>query len=122
MTSGRFPVVKTLMDAIPYLRTGKGVGIDMTGKSEEEQREIRVALDEHKTGSAHRTAVVCNETLDENWPVDSGDFAAHGTGSCLEGETACGKVLVVAPVLPKLQIPLNVSIGGTWENKDAPVS
>lgn len=112
MTSGRFPVVKTMQDALPFLKSGQGVGIDLSGKSDEEVREIRQAL---SFRTPQRSAVVCSETLDENWPVDSGDFAAHGTGHCLEGDTPCGKVIVIAPALPKLQVPLNVSIGGSWE-------
>lgn len=114
MTSGRFPVVTSVEEAITILRSGSGVGIDLTGKCDSYDKATLEILRRNLEGGVRRSAVVCSETLEEGWPVDSGDFAAHGTGHCLEGENPCVRVLVITPDLPKLKIPLNISIGGSW--------
>jgi hypothetical protein len=121
MISGRFPVVTSVEEALTVLRAGSGVGIDLTGKCPTYAEAAMEILRRNLEGGPRRSAVVCIHTLEEGWPVDSGDFAAHGTGECLEGPDPCTKVLVTNPMFPRLKVPLDVEIGGSWNgtNEDA---
>jgi hypothetical protein len=112
MSTGRFPVVTSVEEALSVLRSGSGVGIDLTGKCETYAKAALEILRRNVEGGPRRSAVVCAETLEQGWPIDSGDFSAHGTGHCLQGSDPCKAVLVVQPLL---KVALDIEIGGTWE-------